>query len=79
MNDWRITNQKKFLYKSKILKCSILQFPEKDHEHCCFCWEKFGKHSDMLKEGYCTVDYNHWICQNCYNDFKDYFEWLIDE
>lgn len=79
MDDWRITNQKRYLDKVKIIKSNILEFPEKDHEHCCFCWAKFGKSFDMLKEGYCTIDHNHWICEICYNDFKDMFRWKVEE
>ena len=79
MNDWRITNQKKYLDKVHIIKSNISQFPEKDHEHCCFCWAKFGNDFDMLKYGYCTIDHNHWICETCYNDFKEMFEWTVEE
>lgn len=77
MNDWRLTNQEKYLRKANLLKCNILQYPEKDHEHCSFCWDKFGKNIDMLKEGYCTTDSYHWICETCYNDFKDMFKWTV--
>ena len=79
MDDWRLTNQKKYLYKAELLKCNILQYPNKDHEHCSFCWDKFGKNADMLKDGYCTTDSYHWICETCYSDFKDMFEWTLNE
>lgn len=79
MDDWRITNQRSYLYKVKIQKCNISKFPEKDHEHCSFCWDKFGCYDGMLKEGYSTEDGRHWICESCYRDFKKVFEWeLID-
>ena len=78
MEDWRLTNQMDFLYKKVLQKRSFSDFPEKDHEHCSFCWDKFGKGIDMLKNGYCTEDAYHWICEDCFQDFKSMFEWTVD-
>lgn len=34
----------------------------------------------MLHIGYCTCDRYRWICEQCYNDFKELFDWkLVDE
>lgn len=77
MDDWRLTNQLKYLYKKKLKRCNVLQFPSIDHEHCSFCWNKFGKHENMLKEGYCTEDTYYWICEICFADFNEMFEWEL--
>ena len=45
------------------------------HEHCEFCWEKAL--TDKAGEFYCTQDFKHWICLECFNDFKDMFHWNI--
>lgn len=45
------------------------------HEHCEFCWEKAM--TNMECEFYCTKDMKHWICQECFNDFKDKFGWIV--
>ena len=31
----------------------------------------------MKKMEYCTIDNYHWICENCFNDFKDMFKWTV--
>ena len=45
------------------------------HEHCFFCLKKFM--TDMDIKGYCTTDYKYWICEECFNDFKDMFNFSI--
>lgn len=42
------------------------------HDHCEFCWEKIEADKDMTC--YCTEDHHHWVCEECYNDFKDMLE-----
>ena len=77
--DWRLTNQKKYLYRATLKKRLFKPSENNDHEHCSFCWSKFGSGSDNLKEGYCTVDEYHWICDDCFKDFLEQFEWTIIE
>ena len=45
------------------------------HEHCDFCWEKAM--TDTECEFYCTKDMRYWICKECYEDFKDKFNWTV--
>lgn len=77
MEDWRLTNQMKYLYKKTLMRVSFLEYPEKDHEHCSFCWEKFSRLNETLKEGYCTEDAKDWVCDKCFDDFKEKFEWTV--
>lgn len=71
--DWRLVNQERYLRNKKLCK---KDFPEHyDHAHCAFCWEKFGK--DHLTAGYCTKDEQHWICDQCFEDFKAHFGWKV--
>ena len=77
MNDWRLTNQFEYLLKKRIKKVSFNEFPQKDHEHCSFCWGKFGHSSEFLQDGYCTEDEYHWICEKCFEDFKEQFKWSL--
>lgn len=79
MEDWRLTNQIEYLFGKRLRMCHFANFPEKDHEHCVFCWDKFGHATDMLSIGYCTDDADNWICQECFEDFKDMFKWTITE
>ena len=43
------------------------------HEHCELCWEKATTDKECVF--YCTKDMRHWVCQNCFNDFKNSFGW----
>lgn len=78
MSDWRLTNQIDYLNKKKIVRSDFANFPGRDHEHCSFCWKKFGHSPELLQKGYCTDDAHHWICDGCFNDFKEMFEWNLD-
>ena len=60
------TKVKKTLPKEYI---DNLEKPELFHEHCSFCWDKVEENKD--KKHYCTLDNYHWICNDCYNDFKE--------
>ena len=51
--------------------------PDNDHDHCAFCWEKFAAYEGCLQEGYCTEDEKDWICEDCFNDFRDRFGWRV--
>ena len=48
------------------------------HTHCEFCWAKFSTYKEDLKWGYTTYDKRFWICEECFNDFKDRFQWEVD-
>ena len=77
--DWRLTNQINYLYRATLIKQVYKKTLHSDHEHCEFCWNKFSESLDSLNWGYCTRDKYHWICERCFLDFKDQFEWLIDD
>jgi hypothetical protein len=83
-DDWRLTNQEDYLKGVTLIHRKYRQYPknsEWDHDHCAFCWAKFSLYNDPehLKEGYATtVDY-HWICPQCFQDFKDRFQWKLIE
>ena len=78
-NDWRITDQTKYLARP-IEKSSVSQAqPHMDHDHCNFCWATFSEYDDDLHEGYCTPDETYWICPECFNDFKEMFHWTLED
>ena len=70
-NDWRLTDQKKYLDKAVLKKCGFFAKKAQDHEHCAFCWLKFTANM----KGYCTLDEKFWICNKCFEDFHDFFDW----
>jgi len=75
-NDYRFQGQDKYLMNVQLF-FSKFDNTVRDHDHCDFCWRKFGEQAGDLSEGYCTLDKYHWICGNCFNDFKDMFQWKV--
>ena len=73
--DWRLTNQISYL-KAKKLKYSSYEKHSNNggHDHCEFCFEKFH---DKFQYGYCTLDCYYWICENCFGDFCEMFNWRL--
>lgn len=80
MEDWRLQGQERYL-KGLTLTWRTYRVPNAgwDHDHCEFCWAKFMMNGtrDSLKEGYVTLDSQHWICKDCYEDFCGIFEWQV--
>lgn len=75
--DWRIFDQKDYLYKKTLFKTKFKATKSCDHVHCVFCWDKFGESEEMLHEGYTTECGHHWICETCFHDFNEDFEWTV--
>lgn len=79
-DDWRLQGQEKYL-KDKTLYFEKYKIKKRDwdHDHCEFCSMKFSeiKSPDTVTEGYTTEDHYRWICETCYNDFKEIFNWKI--
>lgn len=73
-NDWRLTNQERYMKGMTFIR---KKYDGKDHDHCEFCWEKFGYHEGNLSEGYCSEDNERWVCETCFEDFKDSFGFKI--
>lgn len=78
-NDWRLLYQEEYLMNAKLKKAVYTKPSEKwDHDHCAFCWDKFSENKDDLTQGYCTTDQNYWICEECFNDFKEMFCFKVE-
>lgn len=82
--DWRLRGQDSYLKGVTLVHRYYRQYkknPKWDHDHCDFCWKEFslqdGSTSGQL--GYTTQDEYYWICQDCFNDFKHQFCWLVIE
>jgi hypothetical protein len=81
-SDWRLTNQLDYLRDVSLVRATwVRPKPDWDHDHCAFCWAKFGDSGapDVLNEGYCTLDHYHWICLTCYADFREQFGWHVSD
>lgn len=77
-DDWRRQGQEKFLRKATLV---FRQYNPNsaawEHDHCEFCGSRFSLMDGDLNAGYSTIDGYHWICTQCYNDFKEEFEWRV--
>ncbi len=72
--EWEI-NSKDYLI-GKVLERKVYPLSA-GHSHCPFCWRKFGRGSDDLKEGYYESEKDFWICDNCFNTFIEFFHWSV--
>jgi len=74
-NDWRLMGQERFLMEKQLLhKRWSRPEPRWDHDHCEFCGDKIDYLTGLA---YCTTDQYHWICEECFNDFKEMFQWKV--
>ncbi|MDR1840510.1 MAG: hypothetical protein LBQ86_01115 [Holophagales bacterium] len=74
--DWRIRNQMNYLKGVRLVHSKYIQPREDwDHDHCEFCTDKIDASTGMA---YYTKDTHHWICEECYADFKELFEWKLE-
>jgi hypothetical protein len=70
--DWRLSFQSEHL-RSDVQKSWTQTRPDREHDHCAFCWAKIGPESmpDVLHQGFSTADEYDWVCPKCFADFKD--------
>jgi hypothetical protein len=81
-SDWRLQGQERFLKGVDLCRRAYRRYtknPDWDHDHCSFCWAKFSVEDqpDAVHEGYCTLDEYRWICDECFEDFKERFGWRV--
>jgi hypothetical protein len=80
--DWRLTDQETYLTGVTLRRAAWKQSaPHWDHDHCSFCWAKFAELDDpeILREGWTTSDEYYWICDSCFEDFRERFLWVLAE
>lgn len=79
-DDWRLQGQETALLGKTFYWRKYKAYNDTwEHDHCAFCWGKFaeGNCPEELHEGYTTEDKYHWVCQECFKDFKEMFRWQI--
>lgn len=76
-SDWRLTDQEQYLMRVKLI-WGIFNEKNRDHDHCEFCGATFSTFEGDLHHGYCTLDHYYWICEQCFDDFKDFFHWQVE-
>jgi hypothetical protein len=56
-----------------------------DHDHCSYCWAKFGEWDapEIKHEGYTTTDaHGHdpgyqWVCEACFAELRNEMGWVL--
>jgi len=79
-DDWRLTNQEEYLKGVSLHWSQYTALSETwTHDHCEFCWAEFaeGDEPGTLQFGYTTRDRYRWICEKCFHDFREKFEWTL--
>jgi hypothetical protein len=80
-DDWRLQGQERFLHGVTLHRAHWVAWrPGWDHDHCEFCWTKFGGEElpDALHVGYTTEVCYRWICEQCFEDFRERFKWRVE-
>jgi len=81
--DWRLQGQEAYLTGVTLYHKEYTRYSEAwDHDHCEFCGISFaevGLIPEALHVGYTTSDNYRWICDKCFLDFKDTFQWNVAE
>ena len=79
--DWRWQGQETYMQGLALCWKPYHRYSESwDHDHCEFCWAKFSEvpsDADALTEGYASSDSHRWVCRQCFDDFRQKFEWTI--
>ncbi|HBG42116.1 MAG TPA: hypothetical protein DDW85_12025 [Porphyromonadaceae bacterium] len=79
-NDWRRQGQERYLKGVSLIFRDYYPYRQNwDHDHCEFCGAKFSLKEGDLHKGYSTKDGYHWICNKCFNDFKNEFKWELEQ
>lgn len=77
--EWYILEyESKDYLHNKTLVYRPFPFGYMNHDHCELCWARFSKYKEDLQSGYFERESNSWICEECYENFKNLFRW-IDE
>jgi hypothetical protein len=91
--DWRLMGQERFLQGAAFRHKPYRAWRDDwEHDHCAFCTRELvekGASSDdpdAQTEGYAAIgrgprgeDDYHWVCDDCFGDFRDRWEWTVVE
>jgi hypothetical protein len=78
MDDWRLHGQERYLTQVELYFSTYETYSDEwDHDHCEFCSGKFATQGGDFTDGYTTKDQYHWICGQCFRDFKSIFDWKV--
>jgi len=81
-DDWRLAFLKGYPTGITFYRIAYKQLSKQwDHDHCMTCWAKFTEDDrpedphQIIHRGYTTDEGPWWICDTCFQDFKEMFGW----
>ena len=85
-DDWRLTRgQDEYMQNVKFRYAKFISEngDVNAHEHCEFCWHKFMENpmdlSDCSDKGYVSIDKKYWVCEECFQEFRQFLHLEIIE
>ena len=80
-DDWRVMGQEGYLMNKmlqhRVFDRSLCKPP--DFDQCDFCFALFDKDPYHSKIAYFEPIEQVWICEKCFEDFKDHFHWTVED
>jgi len=78
--DWRIMGQEGYLAHKRLQHRKFDRaLCVEDYDSCEFCFSKFDKDPKHPLSAFFCPEKKVWICEECYNDFKEHFDWTVEE
>ena len=77
-DDWRLMGQEGYL-RDKVLQHRKFdrQLCVLDFDQCDFCFKVFDEDPERPLTAYFEPDQKIWICETCFKDFKNHFNWVV--
>lgn len=78
MNIWCVEEADNNMRNHVLLKVKFSdRLTETEHEYCEFCMARFGNVNKDFKEGYRTQNYYYWVCEDCFDEYKEEYHWTV--
>lgn len=79
-DDWRLLSANPETRKHFLHRLFDRTICYDDYDQCDFCYHCFDEEDEAHPETayYCT-DTGSWVCETCFQDFKDHFGWTAEE
>ena len=84
-DDWRLMGQEQYLQGQHLTLRTWWPYRDGwDHDHCSFCQRHISvplgiDDSDAVDRGHVTDDNYHWVCESCFEDFRQRFAWTTGD
>ena len=77
-DDWRLLStfpEKNLHFLRRVFDRTICI---EDYDQCEFCYAIFDEDEENPKTAYYCPQERYWVCETCFNDFKDHLNWTAE-